>query len=177
MAGRANADPPVALVTGGNRGIGLEVCRQLAHRGWTVVLGSRGEAKGETAAREIAGTRGQVLPCRLEVTDADSIEAARARVAGQLGRLDGLINNAAAVYDPGERAVDVDLTLVRDALETNTLGAWRMVQVSAAAPSERASPAGERLERGRLPGADGRRRGWPSGGRRRGERDLGRAAA
>jgi NAD(P)-dependent dehydrogenase (short-subunit alcohol dehydrogenase family) len=121
-------DRPIALVTGANRGIGLEVCRQLAERGYAVVLGSRDEARGEAAARAIAGDGGPVLPCRLDVTEEDSIERARSRVGTQFGRLDALVNNAAALYDTWQRAVNADLSQVREALEINTLGAWRMVQ-------------------------------------------------
>src|SRR2546422_8725335 len=88
------AHAPVALVSGANRGIGLEVCRQLADRGVTVVLGSRDVGKGERAAAALgAGTR-TVLPCQLDVTDADSIERARARVTADFGRLGVLANDA-----------------------------------------------------------------------------------
>ena len=121
-------DRPVALVTGANRGIGLEVCRQLAERGYAVVLGSRDEAKGEAAVRAVAGSGGPVLPCQLDVTAGNSVERARARVASQFGRLDALVNNAAAFYDTWQDAVGADLAQVREALEINTLGAWRMVQ-------------------------------------------------
>ncbi len=123
--------PAVALVTGANRGIGLEVCRQLARGGFTVVLGSRDQAKGETAARAIApdgSPGGAVLPYQLDVTDRDSVERARARVAAGLGRLDVLVNNAAILYDTWQHATDADLAQVRQALETNLFGAWNMVR-------------------------------------------------
>jgi NAD(P)-dependent dehydrogenase (short-subunit alcohol dehydrogenase family) len=123
-----SADRPVALVTGANRGIGLEVCRQLARRGYVVVLGSRDAAKGEAAARMIAGKDESVLPRQLDVTDPASIERARAQVAMRFGRLDVLVNNAAVLYDDWQGAVGADLAQVREALETNALGAWRMVQ-------------------------------------------------
>ncbi|PYO81172.1 MAG: hypothetical protein DMD65_13375 [Gemmatimonadetes bacterium] len=77
--------PPVALVTGANRGIGLEVCRQLAGRGYDVVLGSRDAAKGERAAADLARNGGTVRACQLDVTDAKSIERARTRVAAVNG--------------------------------------------------------------------------------------------
>jgi NAD(P)-dependent dehydrogenase (short-subunit alcohol dehydrogenase family) len=119
--------PLVALVTGGNRGIGLEVCRQLAGRGYTVVLGSRDVEKGRRAATTIAGNRGRVLAWQLDVTSAGDIERARARADEELGRLDALINNAAALYDTWQRVTDADLDQVRAAFENNTLGPWRMV--------------------------------------------------
>jgi NAD(P)-dependent dehydrogenase (short-subunit alcohol dehydrogenase family) len=120
--------PPVALVTGANRGIGLEVCRQLARRQYAVVLGSRDRAKGEAAAQSIASDGGSILPCQLDVTDLESIERARVSVAERLGRLDVLINNAGALYDTWQEAVTADLGQVRAALEINTFGAWNVVR-------------------------------------------------
>jgi NAD(P)-dependent dehydrogenase (short-subunit alcohol dehydrogenase family) len=117
----------VALVTGANRGIGLEVCRQLAGRGYTVVLGSRDAEKGRRAAATIPGGPGRVLAWHLDVTSADDIEQARARAVEELGHLDALINNAAILYDTWQRVADADLDQVRAAFETNVLGAWRMV--------------------------------------------------
>jgi NAD(P)-dependent dehydrogenase (short-subunit alcohol dehydrogenase family) len=113
----------VCLVTGGNRGIGLEVCRQLAKLGHTVLLTARSAAAAEAAARE-AG----VEPLRLDVTDADSI-AATARLAGhRYGKLDVLINNAAIHYDTWQDAATADLAVVREAAETNLYGPWLTVQ-------------------------------------------------
>jgi NAD(P)-dependent dehydrogenase (short-subunit alcohol dehydrogenase family) len=120
--------PPIALVTGGNRGIGLEICRQLAERGYTVVLGSRDAEKGEQAAAKLKGAAGRVLAWRLDVTRGDDIEHARARADRELGRLDALINNAAAFYDTLQRALNADLDQVRAALESNTFGPWNMVR-------------------------------------------------
>jgi NAD(P)-dependent dehydrogenase (short-subunit alcohol dehydrogenase family) len=119
------SDKSIALVTGGNRGIGLEVCRQLAAKGYSVVLGSRDEAKGESAA---AGLRGDVTVLALDVADDESVGAAAAAVDERFGRLDVLVNNAAILYDTENRGMDVDLDEVRRGLETNLFGAWRMVQ-------------------------------------------------
>ena len=120
--------PIVALVTGANRGIGLEVCRQLAGLGYAVVLGSRDLAKGERAVAGLAPRGRVVQPYQLDVTDSESIERARARVAADFGRLDVLVNNAAILYDTWQRALDADLAQVREALETNLFGAWNMVR-------------------------------------------------
>lgn len=114
----------VAVVTGANRGIGLEVCRQLAARGFTVVLGARDLDKGRAAAAELAGG-GRVVACRLDVTADDSVTAAAEWVRREFGRCDALVNNAAIHYDTWQRGVDADLEIVREAVETNLLGAWR----------------------------------------------------
>lgn len=121
-------DVPIALVTGANRGIGLEVCRQLAQRGYTVLLGSRDLAKGEAAAVALKRQGLDVLPRQLDVTDRDSIESLRTEVESTFGRLDVLVNNAATLYDTWQRALNADLEVVREALETNTLGVWQMCQ-------------------------------------------------
>jgi NAD(P)-dependent dehydrogenase (short-subunit alcohol dehydrogenase family) len=118
----------VALVTGANRGIGLEVCRQLGQRGYSVVLGSRDAAKGERAAASLAADGRDVRACQLDVTDPRSIDRAQSMVTAELGRLDVLVNNAAILYDTWQRAVDADLAQVREALETNLFGAWNMVR-------------------------------------------------
>jgi len=117
----------VALVTGGNRGIGLEVCRQLAARGSTVVLASRDIEKGRRAAATIADGPGRVLVWQLDVTSPGDVERARARTEQELGLLDALVNNAAILYDTWQRVTDADLDQARSAFETNVLGAWRMV--------------------------------------------------
>jgi NAD(P)-dependent dehydrogenase (short-subunit alcohol dehydrogenase family) len=120
---------PVALVTGANRGIGLEVCRQLAERGYRVILGSRDRAKGEQAAASLG--QPQVIPYPLDVSDAASIERARAWVAAEYGVLHVLVNNAAIHYDTWEHALDADFVTVQEAMATNVYGPWRMAQAFA----------------------------------------------
>ncbi len=122
------SDPRVALVTGANRGIGFEVCRQLAQLGWMVILGARDEEKGLKAADRLIRERLTVIPYQLDVTDLDSIDRARKRVVDEIGRLDVIINNARIHYDDWQRVIDADLTQVREAFETNTLGAWHMTR-------------------------------------------------
>jgi NAD(P)-dependent dehydrogenase (short-subunit alcohol dehydrogenase family) len=112
---------PVAVVTGANRGIGLEVCRQLAELGYDVVLGSRDLAKGSRAAAGL----GSVTAGQLDVASDESVAAAAAWVADRFGRCDVLVNNAAILYDTWARAATADLDVIREAIETNLLGAWR----------------------------------------------------
>lgn len=128
---------PVALVTGANRGIGMEVARQLAGRGHQVAICARNAADAEAAALAIgAGTAGFVL----DITDPVSVDAAVAAVVADFGRLDVVVNNAGGHYDDGatiSRVTDEDL---RDALEINTFGALRVTR--AAIPHLRASGHG-----------------------------------
>jgi len=118
----------LAIVTGANRGIGLEVCRQLAERGYTAILGSRDLAKGERAAAALKLTNGSVIARQLDVTDLNSIENLRAWIEAEYGHLDVLVNNAAINYDTYQKAVTADLDNVRETLETNLFGAWQMTQ-------------------------------------------------
>ena len=115
----------LALVTGGNRGIGLEVIRQLAEQDYKVILGSRDKAKGEEAAQGLAG---DVTVKQLDVADSESVNELRDWVADEYGQLDVLVNNAAINYDSSARALSVDLDEVRRTLETNLFGAWQMAQ-------------------------------------------------
>jgi NAD(P)-dependent dehydrogenase (short-subunit alcohol dehydrogenase family) len=112
----------VALVTGANRGIGLETGRQLAKLGFAVLLGVRDPAKGEAAAR---GLDGHVEAIAFDVASPDAAARAAADVERRFGRLDVLINNAAIHYDTGSRALLPDWTDIREAFETNVFGAWR----------------------------------------------------
>ena len=128
----------VALVTGANRGIGFEVCRQLAQRGYVVVLGSRDRERGEVAAARLRGEGLDVVGCQLDVADSASVEAAAERIRREHGRLYAVVNNAAILYDTWQRGIDADLDQVREAFETNVLGAWRVVQ--ATLPLLRESP-------------------------------------
>jgi NAD(P)-dependent dehydrogenase (short-subunit alcohol dehydrogenase family) len=130
----------VALVTGANRGIGFEVCRQLGQRGYVVVLGSRDRERGEVAAARLRSEGLDVVGCQLDVADAASVESAVERMRREHGRLYAVVNNAAILYDTWQRGVDANLDEVREAFETNVLGAWRVVQ--ATLPLLRASTTG-----------------------------------
>jgi NAD(P)-dependent dehydrogenase (short-subunit alcohol dehydrogenase family) len=118
---------PIALVTGGNRGIGLEVCRQLAENRLRVLLGARDAAKGAAAAREMSRGGFEVEAVELDVADAASIRA----LGAELSAVDVLINNAGVDYDTDQTAISADLARVRQAFETNVFGAWAMAQAVA----------------------------------------------
>jgi NAD(P)-dependent dehydrogenase (short-subunit alcohol dehydrogenase family) len=115
----------IAVVTGANRGIGLEVVRQLAEAGDTVVLGSRDVAAGERAAASLRLRRAPVLVRRLDVLDQTSLAAVAHELLSSFGRVDVLVNNAAIHYDVWQTASNADLDIVDAAWETNVLGAWR----------------------------------------------------
>lgn len=117
----------VAIVTGANRGIGLEVVRQLAALDFIVVLGSRDLGRGRAAASSMRAPE-NVLVRKLDLTDGADIARLRDEVDESFGALHALVNNAAHNYDPGRRATDADLEVVRETLETNLFGAWRMCQ-------------------------------------------------
>jgi NAD(P)-dependent dehydrogenase (short-subunit alcohol dehydrogenase family) len=117
----------IALVTGGSRGIGLEVCRQLAQNRMRVLLGARDPAKGGKAAQEMARGGFDVEAVALDVTDAASIRA----LGDQLGAVDVLVNNAGVDYDTDQTVVSADLARVKRLFETNLFGAWAMAQAVA----------------------------------------------
>lgn len=122
------AQQTIALVTGANRGLGLEVARQLAQQGMTVILTARDAAKAQAAAGTLRAEGLDVIGKALDVTDDASVTALAADVDAAFGRLDVLINNAAAYVDWAEKASNANLEGVRDVLETNLFGAWRVTQ-------------------------------------------------
>jgi len=118
----------VALVTGANRGIGLEVARQLADLGIQVILGSRVLGKGEAVANALIGQNLKVVACQLDITDPESIKSCITFIESRFGRLNILVNNAAILYDSWQQATNADLKTVSEAFQTNTLGPWQMCQ-------------------------------------------------
>jgi len=123
-----NLVPRVALVTGANRGIGLEVCRQLARLGLKVVLTARDEAKARAAVAALEAQGGQIVAQPLDVTDAHSIAAVKEWLERELGRVDVLVNNAGVYLDEGVSGLEVDAGTVRATLETNALGPLQLCQ-------------------------------------------------
>lgn len=115
-----------ALVTGGNRGIGLAICKGLADRGLHVVMGSRNEDKGKGAAASIRGRSESVRVEQLDVIETASIEACKERLAADDVTVDVLINNA-GVYPEGD-ALATSIDQLDQAWTVNTRGPWLMVK-------------------------------------------------
>jgi NAD(P)-dependent dehydrogenase (short-subunit alcohol dehydrogenase family) len=121
-------DGRVALVSGGDRGRGLQVVRALAECGMRVVLGSRSVDRGRMALDALGDLSDRVAVRQLDVTSAASIEGLMSWLRRRLGQCDVLVNNATVLLDNDAGAADVDLAVVRRALETNLLGLWRLTQ-------------------------------------------------
>src|SRR5215510_1725626 len=121
----------VIVVTGGNRGIGFETCRQLAGRGAQVVLTARKPELGEEAVRKLASQKLPAQFCPLNVTGSESIAALRDFLERTFGRLDVLINNAGIISDEEASGLEVKLSTVRTTLETNTLAPLHLAQTLA----------------------------------------------
>jgi NAD(P)-dependent dehydrogenase (short-subunit alcohol dehydrogenase family) len=116
----------VALVTGGNRGLGRAICARLAEVGFRVALGSRSVERGEEAAAELIRAGLDVQAVELDVAQDASAARAAAWLEKTFGRCDAVVNNAAIHYDKHARASSADLAVIREALETNLFGAWRV---------------------------------------------------
>jgi NAD(P)-dependent dehydrogenase (short-subunit alcohol dehydrogenase family) len=122
------SERPIALVTGANRGIGFEICRQLAERGYEVILSGRDDAKVEAAAAELAQQGQTVHPLVLDANRDDSVDLARSWIEAKLGRLDVLVNNAGGNFDAHHLTTTVSMDYVRETLELNLVGPWRVTQ-------------------------------------------------
>src|SRR2546421_12567099 len=122
---RVNADLPVAVVTGGNRGVGREVCRQLSLLGFSVVLCSRDVRGGALAAKELDPEGMRIVACQLEVDNSVSVATMAEWVKNRFGRTDVLVNNASTMYDRWATASNADLGTVAEAADVNLFGPWR----------------------------------------------------
>jgi len=125
-------DRGVAVVTGGNKGIGYEICRQLARQGLRVVLTARDEKQGVAAAQALAKQGGEVGFHPLDVTDAAQVSTLATWVERELGGADVLVNNAGILVDGRSASVlDVDPEIFGRTLDTNFFGPLRLCQAFA----------------------------------------------
>ena len=117
----------IALVTGGNRGIGFAITQGLLQKGYQVIITSRSLDKAKQAAEKL-NSNGQIIPVELDVADDNSINKAFKSIQSQIDKLDVLINNAGIYPDEGVNILTIDRELLDKTLNTNTFGAIRMVQ-------------------------------------------------
>lgn len=118
----------IALVTGANKGIGLEIARQLAQAGLHVIIGARDDGRARAAVDDLASQGLTAQSLRLDVTDAASICAAASKIRQEHGRLDILVNNA-GIFDPADGTPGkASINAVRRVFETNFFGALAVTQ-------------------------------------------------
>jgi NAD(P)-dependent dehydrogenase (short-subunit alcohol dehydrogenase family) len=117
-----------ALVTGANKGIGREVAGQLAAKGFHVFVGARNREAGHKAADEIAKEGRKATFLEIDVADNDSVKAAAREFSKIADHLDALINNAGIMVDGDNAILEIGDELIRETLETNTVGALRVTR-------------------------------------------------
>ncbi len=129
----------VALITGANKGIGLEIARQLGNNGLTVLIGARDAARGKAATQTLQEEGVDARFLLLDVTNQNIIESAAKTVEADFGRLDVLVNNAGVALESAA-ASEADLEVIRQTFETNFFGVVAVTQ--AFLPLIRQSEAG-----------------------------------
>jgi NAD(P)-dependent dehydrogenase (short-subunit alcohol dehydrogenase family) len=117
-----------ALVTGANKGIGCEVARQLAEKGFHVFVGARDRDAGRKAADEIAKKGGKATFLEINVANNASVTAAAREFSKAADHLDVLVNNAGIIVDGDNAILEISDELLRKTLETNTLGVLRVTR-------------------------------------------------
>jgi len=122
----------IALVTGANKGIGFEVARDLARKGFHVFLGARdaeaGEAAAEKLRKEGEEDYGEITVLKIDVSKPDSIRRAAEEFSKKSDRLDTLVNNAGILLDDDKDVLAVTPETFETTLRTNTLGALLVSQ-------------------------------------------------
>nr|BFE60263.1 SDR family oxidoreductase [Dactylosporangium thailandense] len=117
----------VSLVTGANKGIGLEIARQLARLGHTALVAARDTTRGQAAVRQLQAEGLDAVFLPLDVTDQSSIDAAAHAVEERFGRLDVLVNNAAVALDDAPPS-GLDVAILRRTYETNVFGVFAVIR-------------------------------------------------
>ena len=119
---------PIALVTGANKGIGLEIARQLAQAGMHVIVGARDPVRAEKALANLQASGVQAEWVKVDLNDTESLAGAATEIATRHGHLDILVNNA-GIFDFSDGAPEkADIASVRKVLETNFLGTLAVTQ-------------------------------------------------
>jgi NAD(P)-dependent dehydrogenase (short-subunit alcohol dehydrogenase family) len=121
-------EPLVALVTGANRGMGLETCRALAERGYHVILTSRDQRMGQKAAQSLAQQGLSVTYFALDVSSVGSIQQFQHVVEQRFGGVDVLVNNAAIYPDEGRSVLEIELETFQSTMATNFYGPLLLCQ-------------------------------------------------
>lgn len=134
------SDEKIAVVTGGNKGIGFGICRSLAKQGIRTILTARDVSKGEIAKEQLKQEGLEIIFHPLDVTDENSIDSLVSFLSKEFGKLDILINNAAIRKDAGMMGLDVPVEIFREMMDTNLYGPVMMCQ--ALAPLLKKSSAG-----------------------------------
>lgn len=126
--GPVSAEKRIALVTGANRGLGFELCRQLAAQDITVLLGARSAESGEKAANELRNEDRDVRFIQLDVTNEASIMYVASYIAEEFGRLDILVNNAAILTDLNQQPTEVSDDTLNANFAVNFFGPWKLTR-------------------------------------------------
>lgn len=121
-------DKKVALVTGGNRGIGYELVKQLALNGFHVILASRDPEMGRRAAQTLAESNLDVSFVGMDVDDPKSIRQASITVNERYGKVDVLINNAGVYVDGNETLMNQEPSILEKTMATNFFGAYHVIR-------------------------------------------------
>lgn len=120
-------DKKIAAVTGGNRGIGFQICRDIANKGLKVLLTARNSEKGAESAKILQDEGLDVTFYELDVSSAESIDNFVTRVTKEFGRIDVLVNNAAIIPDARSSGLSVEIQELQISLETNV---YSIIQLS-----------------------------------------------
>ena len=121
----------IALVTGGNKGIGFETVKQLAEKNIKVLLGARNETEGKKAEATLRNLSLDVTYVKLDISDSQDIENAKVFIESEFGKLDILINNAAVFLDNawfGNNVESVPMKILRDTFDINYFGTVELTQ-------------------------------------------------